>query len=81
MFKRYKTKNAKIGARALKRYHKSQRRKKFWNEKEWLVALLLNVYALFGAAVMFITESTLLGILVIGLCWWLTYMWLKGRIL
>ncbi len=86
MGKKYKTKNAKIGAKALKRYCKSVKRKKLlWNNPyEILTAVFVTagicsviISDLLAAGPLTKSFIFLLRFMVSGL---LVYLWTKGRI-
>lgn len=57
--KKYKTRNAKIGAKALKRYHRKQKIKKIIKEKPDIVYWLFCLGAMLSGIAGFVTNSSL----------------------
>ncbi len=88
MFKRYKTKGAKAGAKALKRYHKSVKRKKLLKVNEYpenvmFVSVILSALCSIMIIATLRLEGSLAGlvaILSLILSPILLIKWLKGKI-
>lgn len=79
MFRRYKTKNAKKGARALRRYYRSQKRKDLVKERPDMLLWMVGGSMITGHIVTNITHSVIIGMTVFILCMILEYQWVKGK--
>lgn len=78
---KYKTKNARRGARALKQYHKSKKRKILLQEKPDIIYWMAGIAAVIAGIAMNITDSYIISLLLFNLCVLLDYLWAQGKIL
>lgn len=80
MFEKIRNIRNRRRARFLIRYHKSQRRKRLVQENGNVFYWMLFIEALIAGIVVIITDKTIFGILAFGLCLFLNYLRVKGRL-
>lgn len=75
---KYKTKNAKIGAKALRRYHRKKKRYALLRKRPDILLVMVSMAVMIPSLITVMTNSRILGYLTFGLCVALIYAWLKG---